>query len=153
MNRPPAALLALTINVLVLCAAEPLHTRQEGGLTMGNGASNWISVDRATRDDKELTFAEVQIEGAGWLVIHPFQDGRPNGDRVVGVTRLESGTNQGVKIEVPKGLEAGEQMIVMLHRDSNDNGDFDFIFVDDRNVMDRAVFEGTKMIGHVVAAP
>ena len=52
-----------------------------------------------------------------------------------------------------KGLTAGEKMIVMLHSDSNGNGIFDFVFVDERNVMDRAVFEGSMMVGHVIPAP
>jgi hypothetical protein len=41
----------------------------------------------------------------------------------------------------------------MLHRDVNENKTFDFVFVDERNVLDKAVFEGTKMIGHPFAAP
>ncbi len=52
-----------------------------------------------------------------------------------------------------KGAETGEMFIVMLHRDLNENGVFDFVFIDDRNVMDRAVFEGAKLIGHAVPAP
>ena len=43
--------------------------------------------------------------------------------------------------------------IVMLHRDVNENKVFDFVFVDERNVLDKAAFEGTKMIGHHFAAP
>lgn len=153
MNRRSLAIPISVFVALPLALGSWLGATQESGLTMGNGESNWISVDRATREGKALTFAEVNIDGAGWLVIHPFVDGRPNGDRVVGVTRLESGLNENVTIEVPKGLDKGDRMIVMLHRDSNDNGDFDFIFVDDRNVMDRAVFEGSRMIGHVFTAP
>ncbi len=43
--------------------------------------------------------------------------------------------------------------IVMLHRDVNENQVFDFVFVDERNVLDKAVFESTKMIAHPFAAP
>jgi hypothetical protein len=43
--------------------------------------------------------------------------------------------------------------IVMLHRDTNENEVFDFVFVDEQNVMDHAVFEGGTMIGHAIAAP
>ena len=43
--------------------------------------------------------------------------------------------------------------IVMLHRDANENKVLDFVFIDETNVMDLAVFEGTKMIGHAIAAP
>ena len=146
-------LLASLLALGLIGTGSPGTAQEASAITMGNGDANWITVEGVTRDGNALTFDEVRIAGNGWLVIHPFQDGRPNGDRVVGVTGVEDGTNTDVRIEVPKGLDPGERMIVMLHRDSNDNGDFDFIFVDDRNVMDRAVFEGTKMIGHVIAAP
>jgi hypothetical protein len=48
---------------------------------------------------------------------------------------------------------AGDMFLVMLHRDVNENREFDFVFVDERNVVDAAVFEGTKMIAHPIAAP
>ena len=122
-------------------------------MSIGNGDNNAIAIESMTRDGNILTIDEITIEGDGWLVIHPFENGAPNGDRVVGRQFLKSGVNRDVKIEVYKGLESGEMMIVMLHRDSNDNGEFDFIFVDAQNVMDRAVFEGSTMIGHAVPAP
>ena len=122
-------------------------------MSIGNGEDNAIAIESMTRDGNVLTIDEITIEGDGWLVIHPFENGAPNGDRVVGRQFLKSGVNRDVKIEVYKGLESGEMMIVMLHRDSNDNGEFDFIFVDAQNVMDRAVFEGSTMIGHAVPAP
>jgi len=122
-------------------------------ISIGNGEHNWIDVESVTRDGSTLKFSEVQIANAGWLVVHPFQNGAPNGDRVVAVTRLEAGRNKDVSLTVHKGLSRGEMMIVMLHSDSNDNGEFDFIFIDDRNVMDLAVFEGSTMIGHAIPVP
>ena len=133
----------------VLFAVSPVQAQ----MAIGNGENNAISVDTMTRKGNILRFEEITIEADGWLVIHPFEDGAPNGDRVVGRTFLEAGTNIGVEIEVYKGLASGEMMIVMLHSDSNNNGEFDFIFIDDRNVMDLAVFEGSTMIGHAVPAP
>ncbi|MGK0257734.1 MAG: hypothetical protein ACI96M_001166 [Candidatus Azotimanducaceae bacterium] len=122
-------------------------------MSMGNGDHNWISVDESSRAGNVLKFAEVQIETNGWLVMHPFEDGKPNGDKYVAATFVEQGVNQNVTIEVYKGIESGEQFIVMLHKDSNSNEAFDFVFVDDRNVMDKAMFEGSKMIGHIFVAP
>ncbi len=121
--------------------------------SIGNGDDNWIIVDDVQRDGGKLTFKEVKIAGNGWLIIHPFEEGAPNGDKVVAAAFLNAGTNSDVSIEVYKGLESGERMIVMLHHDSNDNGVLDFLFVDELNVMDRAVFEGSTMIGHIIAAP
>lgn len=120
---------------------------------MGNGEQNWIVTDKATRDGKTLVFSEVNIHASGWLVMHPFEDGKPNGDKYVAATYLSEGTNSDVAIKVHKGITSGEKFIVMLHNDSNQNEIFDFVFVDPVNVMDKAVFEGSKMIGHVFAAP
>ena len=106
---------------------------------MGNGENNWINVENVSRDGNTLIFSDIHIETDGWLIIHPFQNGSPNGDRVVASAFLKAGTNKDVSIEVYKGLETGEMMIVMLHSDSNANGELDFIFVDAQNVMDRAV--------------
>ena len=121
--------------------------------SMGNGKSSWIQTEGATRDGKVLTFKEVNIDKNGWLVMHPFEDGAPNGDKYVAATFVEAGVNKDVEITVHKGAETGEMFIVMLHHDSNDNGIFDFVFVDDTNVMDRAVFEGPRMIGHAIPSP
>lgn len=123
------------------------------GITMGNGDKNWINVDDVKRDGTILTFSEVNIDGNGWLVIHPFEDGAPNGDKYVASTFLKDGQNTDVNIEVFKGLAPGEMFIVMLHSDSNANEILDFVFVDDQNVMDLAVFEGNKMIGHAIPTP
>ena len=122
-------------------------------VSIGNGAKNWIRTEDVKRKDGTLTFSEVQIDGNGWLVIHPFEDGAPNGDKYVASTYVRDGTNSNVNIEVHKGLVSGEMFIVMLHRDVNENQVLDFVFVDDRNVMDTAVFEGNTMIGHAIPAP
>ncbi|MSR11399.1 MAG: hypothetical protein EXR84_06305 [Gammaproteobacteria bacterium] len=53
------------------------------GPSIGNGQKNWIITEGVTRDGGRLTFKEVQIEGDGWLVIHPFEEGAPNGDKYV----------------------------------------------------------------------
>jgi hypothetical protein len=105
------------------------------------------------RDGPILTFSKVNIEGNGWLVNHPFEDGKPNGNKYVGATFLNDGENENVEVKVHKGLETGERIIVMLHSDRNSNKIFDFVFIDDVNVMDKAVFEGNMMIAHAIATP
>lgn len=125
----------------------------EPQITLGNGDANWIVVDGASRDQATLTFSEVQIDGNGWLVMHPFKDGRPVGDIYVGHTYVEDGQNQNVEISVDPEPDTGDMFIVMLHRDVNENQEFDFVFVDEVNVLDKAVFEGPMMIAHAIAAP
>lgn len=120
---------------------------------IGDGEANWIVVDDATRQGDTLTFSEVKIDGNGWLVLHPFEDGKPNGKIYVGAAYLSDGENRDVQVRVDPAPAAGDRFIVMLHRDVNENRDFDFVFVDEVHVLDKAVFEGRKMIAHVIAAP
>ncbi|MFK7865696.1 MAG: hypothetical protein AB8B95_15880 [Pseudohongiellaceae bacterium] len=141
-----------SVIAIVMLAATPVISFAQG-ITMGNGDKNWINVENVKRDGTVLTFSEVQIDGDGWLVIHPFEEGAPNGDKYVASTFLKDGQNSNVEIEVFKGLAPGEMFIVMLHSDSNANEILDFVFVDDQNVMDLAVFEGNKMIGHAIPTP
>tara|TARA_A200000113_G_scaffold223586_1_gene239509 strand:+ start:1054 stop:1371 length:318 start_codon:yes stop_codon:yes gene_type:complete len=95
--------IALMLTLLIAFASS-VALAQSG---IGNGDSNWITVENVKKQGNTLIFSEVQIEGDGWLVIHPFMNGAPNGDRVVGRTFLESGTNSDVEIEIHKGIAAG----------------------------------------------
>jgi hypothetical protein len=122
-------------------------------ITLGNGDANWIVVEGASRDQATLTFSEVRIDGNGWLVMHPFKDGKPVGDIYVGHSYVEDGDNRNVEITVDPEPATGDMFIVMLHRDVNENREFDFVFVDEINVLDKAVFEGPVMIAHAIAAP
>jgi len=142
---------AITIGLLLTGTAS--YAEEAPKITLGNGDKNWIVVEGVIRDESTLTFPEVQIDGNGWLVMHPFEDGKPNGDKYVAATYIIDGKNSDVEIKVHKGIESGEMFIVMLHRDVNENKVLDFVFVTDTAVMDTAVFEGTKMIAHAIPAP
>jgi hypothetical protein len=124
-------------------------------LEMGNGESNRIETIGFTRDGRTFSFREVEVAGDSWLVLHPFRDAKPVGEIYVGATYVESGVNRDVSVTVQTAPEPqqGTPFLVMLHRDVNEDGTFDFVFVDERNVRDAAVFEGHKMIAHVIAAP
>ena len=71
----------------------------------------------------------------------------------MGVTYLGGGDNHNVEISVQPEPSSGDRFIVMLHRDVDENRDFDFAFVDEVSVVDRAVFEGRTMIAHAIPAP
>ena len=122
-------------------------------ITMGNGEANWIHTDGATRDGATFVFPEVHIDGNGWLVMHPFENGKPNGNVVAGYSKISAGTSSDVSISVDPAPAKGDLFVVMLHSDANKNGEFDLVFINEREVLDKAVFEGTTMIGHVYAAP
>ena len=127
--------------------------RPVGQITLANGIENWIIIDDMQRDQSQLLFKEVNIEADGWLVLHPFKEGRPNGDIYVGASFLEAGINKDVTVTIDENAAEQEQFLVMLHGDVNHNQEFDFVFVDERNVVDRAVFEGNTMIAHILTVP
>ena len=122
-------------------------------ISFGNGEKNWIVTDGLTREGATFTFREARIDGNGWLVLHPFKDGKPVGEIYSGASYLRDGTNRDVEVSVDEPPNPGTMFLVMLHLDVNENREFDFVFVDERNVLDRAVFEGMRMIAHTFASP
>ena len=125
-------------------------------ITMGNGEKNWILVDGLERSGRTLTFREVHLDAGGWLVLHPFEGGKPKGDIYVGARYLAAGTHTDVSIDITTAPEpaAGTPFVAMLHSDVDGDETFDFVFVDGGpNVEDIAVFEGTTMVAHVVKVP
>lgn len=139
----------LLLVLFILGGAMPVASQ----LSMGNGSDNWIVTEGATREGSTLTFPEVKIAGNGWLVLHPFKDGKPDGKVYVGHTFLSGGVSSNVEVTVDDAPQAGDMFIVMLHRDVNENQAFDFVFIEEGKVIDEAVFEGSTMIGHAWAAP
>ncbi len=161
MTNPITRLLVLapTLALAAGCASEPPAPAPAEAaeaapqITLANGEANWIVVEDATRSGATFTFSEVHIAANGWLVMHPFENGKPNGNIYVGATYIAAGTNRDVEITVDPEPNTGDMFIVMLHSDVNENQVFDFVFVDERNVLDKAVFEGATMIAHAIAAP
>lgn len=146
-------LLSLALLLVSSAAAAAEEGDAAPQITLGNGEANWIVIEGATRDGATFTFSEVRVDGNSWLVMHGFKDGNPVGTDYVGATYLNKGDNRDVQITVDSEPVKGEMYIVMLHRDVNENHEFDFVFVDEINVLDKAVFEGTKMIAHRFTAP
>lgn len=128
-------------------------TAEKPKFTMGNGEKNAIVVDGVTRSGATFTFAEVTIDGAGWLVLHPFKDGRPDGSIYVAHTYVADGTSRDVAISLAEEPAPGTKFLVMLHSDVDGDQEFDFNFLPDGNVEDKAVFEGSQMIAHAIATP
>jgi len=143
--------LILVVGMLTALTACSMIARMV--IKLGDGDANWIVVDGATRDGATFTFPEVHIDGNGWLVMHPFEDGEANGNVYVGATYLRDGDNRDVEVTVDSEPTTGDMFIVMLHRDVNENQEFDFVFVDSVNVLDKAVLEGRTLIAHEISAP
>ena len=143
---------------MLLAPALPATAADEGAapqITLGNGSENRIEIDGMTRSGRDFTIPSVTLARAGWLVLHPFADGRPVGEIYAGATYVPAGTHENVVVRaqtVPEPQE-GTPFLVMLHSDLDDDETFDFVFVDERNVADRAVFEGTTMVAHIFQSP
>ena len=153
MTRNLLLLIAVLGLATIASAEVPGQPDDKPKVTSGNGEANWIMADGVTRKGSTFTFREVKIEDDGWLVLHPFRDGKPYGQIYVGSTFLEGGRHVNVEISVPVEPEPGKMFLVMLHSDVNKNKEFDFVFVDEHNVLDEAVFEGATMIAHPFATP
>lgn len=170
------ALSFVTLLALLSGTASAQEAPKKPQMTMGNGAANAIQVEGLTRQNgasivsevrvdgtsvstlrantTAITFPEVTIEKPGWLVLHPVIDGRPDGDIVSGYEYLNNGQNENVTIRIHHPAGAGDKFLVMLHSDVDQDRIFDFVFVEDGiNVEDTAVFEGTRMIAHLIALP
>lgn len=144
---------AAVLASLALLLSTYVSVGQESSISMGNGDKNWILTDGASRTGSTFVFPEVNIDGNGWLVMHPFTNGKPNGKVVAGYAALNDGVSRDISISVDPQPAPGDLFIVMLHRDANANGEFDFVFVSENEVVDIAVFEGTTMVGHVYKTP
>jgi hypothetical protein len=133
----------------------PVSSEEMPQMTTGNGEKNWIKTEGVIREGATFTFGEVQIDGNGWLVIHQIVDGKPVGEKYLGATYIASGESKSVDVTVEDySPKLGEAFVVMLHRDVNENKVFDFVFVDGGpHVVDKAVFEGSKMVALTFAAP
>ncbi|MEM1189974.1 MAG: hypothetical protein AAGI72_15700 [Pseudomonadota bacterium] len=131
------------------------------GLERGNDESPFVeersngeSVVKRRGNSTVVSFANVVIEKPGWLVLHPVMDGRPNGKVVSGYAYLRAGANANTSIRIDHPAASGDKFLVMLHSDVNEDGVFDFVFVEDGvNVEDQAVFEGSRMIAHIISVP
>ncbi|MEL7317903.1 MAG: hypothetical protein AAFN04_04595 [Pseudomonadota bacterium] len=145
-------------------------------ITLGNGERNAIEVEGLSKakgvshfsevrvdgeavssfrgDSVALTFPKVTVEQPSFVVLHPVMDGRPNGDVVSGFAYVDAGTSEDVTVRLNTPADAGRKFLVMLHNDVDEDRVLDFVFVEDGiNVEDTAVFEGTRMVAHIVAVP
>lgn len=129
-------------------------TRKSGATVASEVRVDGPNVSTLRANTTAITFPEVTIASEGWLVLHPVIDGRPDGDIVSGFTYLNKGQSDNVTVQIQHPAGAGDKFLVMLHGDVDQDRVFDFVFVEDGiNVEDTAVFEGNRMIAHLITLP
>ena len=95
--------------------------------------------DEETVDTASVTASDQSVEGEtvevdevaatenGFVVIHETDE---NGEAVVpesiGDAQVSSGVNGNVAVELDQEVAAGENLVAMLHVDSNNNGEYEF---------------------------
>jgi len=116
-----AACLLVSLNLLVASVAH----------------SQVLKADNAKLQDKFLVIKSVETPAAGWLVVHRSSGGKPG--EIVGSMTVVAGTNSEVEIPLTAALEAGSEVILMLHEDAGAPGKFD-------SAEDKPVTEGGKPV-------
>jgi predicted lipoprotein with Yx(FWY)xxD motif len=82
-----------------------------------------VTVSDQSVDGGQLTIAQVDSPGAGWLVVHAQADGKPGA--VLGYSAVKAGTNTNVVVTVDDS-EATAVLYAMLHTDAGTVGTYEF---------------------------
>ncbi|GEM_PF-1263495 len=82
-----------------------------------------VTVTDQSVDGGQLTIAEVDSPGPGWLVIHVQSDGKPGA--VLGYVPVKAGVNTNVMVTVDDS-EATPVLYAMLHTDAGQVGVYEF---------------------------
>ncbi len=120
-------------------------------VTLGNGDENAIEQAGMNRVGPTLIVPSVMAEMDSFLVLHAFQDGHAVQTDYVASAFVPAGKSEDVMIRLEQTPETGEPFIIMLHRDVNADGMFQF--GDGVTVPDAPVFEGSTLIASPMAAP
>ena len=150
LQRVIAFSIVITLVIFSSCNAGKKFTPKEpkipprDQITMGNGTDSYIVADNFLQSGSTFTFKEVKIKGIGWVVMHPFKDGKPHATVYVGASYVKHGMNKNVQVTVDNAPKPGENYILMLHWDVNQDKIFDF--GDGINVPDAPLFEGNQMV-------
>lgn len=87
------------------------------------GTTAKVTVMDQSVDGGQLTIAEVDSPGSGWLVVHVQTDGKPGA--VLGYAPVKAGVNTNVIVKVDDS-EATPVLYAMLHTDAGQIGVYEF---------------------------
>jgi hypothetical protein len=85
-----------------------------------------LKVEGGTTKGDMLIVPEVMMDKPGFVVIHEMIDGKPVVPQSIGHVAVAAGTTPFVEVPVQGGLKKGTEYMVMLHYDTNDNGEYEF---------------------------
>ncbi len=109
-----------------------------------------IVVEDQAIQDNGVTVARVDVDEAGWLVIHADVNGKPG--PVAGHSRVEAGESKNVMVTVDQSLLTST-LYVMMHRDLGVQNRYEFPGMDVPMKKDDAVITSSFKLKGTIAQP
>lgn len=111
----------LSLSVVSLTAAAAIA----GTAIAAEGA---IKVSDQKVEGSTVTIAGVTMPEAGFVAIHGSDaNGKMKAPEAVGMTQVEAGENEDVKVDLTESVEPGTKLYVMLHKDTGEKGKYEFV--------------------------
>lgn len=85
-----------------------------------------VDASGTTSEGNTITVPSVTLPQSGFVVVHAMLDGQPVVPASIGHTAVEAGTTENVSVDLSYAPESGESYMVMLHADTNNNGEYEF---------------------------
>lgn len=150
MKRVPVLILIAALAALLVLpgCAEPANTGHSTDGVWGYVASaDDAQLDvTGTATDDELVVDRVMVPGDAWIVVHLNDDGAP-GMRV-GLAPVPEGESRDLVVALDD--VEGDSLIVAVHADRGESGEFDFDMEDPTGSPDRPYFVDAKELAVVV---
>ncbi|MDZ4168314.1 MAG: hypothetical protein U1E26_01480 [Coriobacteriia bacterium] len=154
MNRIRTAATAVALLALMLlavgCVSNPADAEMSENPDVwgyvASADSAQLEVTEVQQGATELTIDRVLAPGAAWIVVHLDDNGKP-GMRV-GIAPVKKGESTNVKVKLD---EIGtEKVIVAIHADRGEKGEFDFDMMAPTMSPDRPYFVDEKELAKMV---
>lgn len=156
MNTTKARLLissAMVVGLLALagCAESTESGAEEGGMTgyIASERDAQLEIDEQQESWSMLTVDRVKVPENAWIVVHLDDDGMP-GERV-GLQPVDEGESEDVSVQLENVTT--ENVIVAVHADRGEEGEFEFDGDDMAGSPDKPFFVNGMELAIVVPVP
>ena len=89
-------------------------------------AANSITTKGLTASGSSVSVPDVKADQDGYLVIHAVKNGKVQAPESIGHAMIKKGDNKDVAVTLDQPLEGGMSYVAMLHKETNNNGKYDF---------------------------
>lgn len=146
-----AAIAALVVGALALTGCSAAVETLEGDMEVWGYVASADNAQLEIAEDQngteELVVDRVLAPGDAWIVVHADDNGKP-GMRI-GLERVEKGESTNVKVAFDEEIPT-PKVIVALHADKGESGEFDFDMMNPKMSPDRPYFVNREELARVV---